>query len=310
MLANLTPLEIITYRAALALQFTDAVTGQQVAEGMVVRAWAFDPAEPQLAHRFDEAEKSPNSGVYGFRSLPGLERYQIGDPITAESLSFIVTIEDRLGRFLPQTRHYDLPLTNPAVQLIPLYPNPNRPTPTGYGAVRIQLLRTTAPTPQVTVTGPAAWARVAVTVPGDNVGDPPNLFHGLANGRGTALIQVPYPMIAASVLLNEAEWTVLVEVAHETALHEGDYDLLDQVFPDLDEAQTPPFQDTLESQSAANLFETVTIVDAANQIYNIVGPTNVTELDFTLQFGRPLILRTQNNAAPNNPLSELLLESA
>jgi hypothetical protein len=278
---------------------------------MVVRAWAFDSADPQLAHRFNEAEKSPNSGVYGFRSLPGLERYQIGDVVTAESLSFIVTVEDRLGRFLPQTRHYDLPLTNPAVQLVSLYPNPNRPTPTGYGAVRVQLLRTTTPTPpQVTVTGPAAWARIAVTVPGDNPGDPPNLFHGQADGRGTALIQGPYPMIAASVLLNEAEWTVSVEVAHETAVHEGDYDLLDQVLPDLDEAQTPPFQDTLESQSAANLFQTVTIVDAANQIYNVVGPTNVTELDFTLQFGRPLILRTQNNAAPNNPLSELLLESA
>lgn len=307
MLAELTPLEIITYRAALALQFSDAVTGQRVTDGMVVRAYPFDPADPQLARRFDTAEKSPNSGVYGFRTLPGLERYQIGDPVPAGSLSFIVTIQDTFGRFLPQTHRYDLPFANPAVQLVALYPSPDRPTPTGYGTIRAQLLRTTAPTPpQVTVIGPAAWASIAVDVPVD----PPATFFGFSDGRGTALIMVPYPMIPLNVLLNDAEWTVSVRVAHETAVLETDYELLEQVIPNLSEAQTPPLQLTMAGQSDANLFETVTIVDAANQIYNVVGPTNDTELDFTLQFGRSLTLRTRNNGDPTRPLSELLLESA
>jgi hypothetical protein len=311
MLANLNPLEIITYRAALALHFINAVTRQRVADGLLIRAYAFDPADPRPPHRYDKAEKSPNSGIYGFRTLPGLERYQIGDPLPAESFSFIVTVVDQLGRFLPQTLRYDLPLPNPAVQLVPLFPGPNSPTPTGYAAVRVQLLRTTAPTPpEVTVLGPSAWARVAVTVPGNNNGDPDILYHGLADGRGTALIQFPYPMIAADVLLNEAEWTVTVGVEHETAALETDYELLDQLLPDLNEEETPPFQETLDNQSAAALFETVAIVDAATQVYNVVGPTNVTELDFDLHFGRPLTLRTQVDGAPTAPLSELLLESA
>jgi hypothetical protein len=228
----------------------------------------------------------------------------------AESLSFIIIIEDLLGRYLPQTRRYDLPLSIPAVQLVSLYSGPNRPTPTGFGAIRAQLVQTTAPSgnpPQVTALEPAAWARVAASVPADNPGDPPNLFHGLADGRGTALILVPYPMIASDVLLYEAEWTVTVEVEHEPAAIESDYELLDQVLSNPNPEQTPPFQSTLESQSAAALFGTVNIVDAAAQIYTIVGPTNATELDFTLPFGRPLTLRTQVNGVPDDPLSELLV---
>ena len=306
MLAELTPLEMITYRGALALAFTDVVTGQRVEDGLLVRAYAFDPVDPRLAVRVDTAERSPNSGIYGFRTLPGLERYQIGDPVAPSSLSFIVTTEDSRGRFLPQTRRFDLPFAIPAVQQISLYPGPDRPTPTGYGAIRVQLLRTTTPTPpEVTVTGPAAWARVEVTVPLA----PPADFAGISDGHGTALVQVPYPMIPLSVLLNEAAWTVSVRVGHETAVLEADYDLLEQVIPNLDPAQTPPFQETLDSQSEANLFETVTIVDAANRIYDVVGATNDTELDFSLQFGRPLTLRTGNSGSPDNPLSELLLES-
>ncbi len=313
MLANLTQLETITYRSALALQFIDVVTGQRVTDGLRVRCWGFDPSSPQLSYQSNEAEKSPNSGVYGFRSLPGLQRYEVGDTVPVGSLSFVALVEDSYGRFLPQTHRYDLPFSDPAVQLIPLYPSPNRPTPTGFGSIHVQLLQVTTPTgapPEVTAVEPAAWARVSVSVPGNDLGDPPNVFHGVADGRGAALIQVPYPIIATSVLLTEAEWTVAVGVAYETAVLETDYTLLRQIIPNFDNTQTPPLQTTLEAQSAATLFATVTIVNATDQIYNIVGATNVTELDFTLQFGRPLTLRTQVDAAPDNPLSELLLESA
>jgi hypothetical protein len=249
MLADLTALGIITYRASLALQFSDVVTGRAVTTGLRVSAWRFDPANPgPPASSRPRAEKSPNSGIYGVRSLPGLERYQIGDTVPAESLSFIVHIEDQLDRYLPQIRRYDLPLPMPAVQLVPLYSSPNRPTPTGFGAIRAQLGRTTAPSgnpPEVTIVEPAAWARIAVSVPADNSGDPPNLFHGLADGRGSALILVPYPIIASDVLLNEAEWTVTVAVEHEAAAIASDYDLLEQLLANLDRAEIPPFQSTL-----------------------------------------------------------------
>ena len=313
MLINLTPLETITYRAALAFQFTDAVTGKAVSDGLRVRAWAFDPADPRPARRVDEAEKSPHSGVYGFRSLRGLSGYQIGETIPAASLSFIVHIEDDGGRFLPQTRRYDLPLPNPAVQAVPLISGPDRPAPSGFGLIRAQLVRTSAPTggpPEITVIEPAAWARLAISVPGDNPGDPANLFHGLADGRGTALALVPYPIIPSSTLLDEAEWTVTVSVEHEPAALRSDFDLLAHIVPDLDRETMAPLQSTLTSQATATLFGAINVVSLADQTYTIVGPPNASELDFTLAFGRPLTLRTANAGAPDDPLSELLLESA
>ncbi len=121
MLLNLAPLDLITYRGALALRFIDSVTGAAVTGDLRVRAWAYDPATPRAARRVDEAELSPNSGIYGFRGLPGLEGYQIGDAVPAASLAYIVHVEDGRGRFLPQTRRYDLPLAQPAVQQVILY---------------------------------------------------------------------------------------------------------------------------------------------------------------------------------------------
>ena len=47
MLLNLLPLDLITYRGALALRFIDSVTGAAVTDNLRVRAWAYDPAAPR-----------------------------------------------------------------------------------------------------------------------------------------------------------------------------------------------------------------------------------------------------------------------
>jgi hypothetical protein len=317
-LLNLTPLDLITYRAALALRFIDSVTGAVVSDSLRVRAWAFDGAEPLAASRVDEAEQSPNSGIYGLHALPGLEGYQIGNDLPAASLAFIVHVEDGRGRYLPQTRRYDLPLAQPAVQQVLLFGAADRATPTGYATVRGQLLRTSAPAgvpPEVTVVEPARWARVALTVPPGSPGDPAVTFFGQADGRGAVVIMAPYPLLAAGVLLNDASWTVAAAVDHQPATQAADYDLLEQVLPGLlpdEQARQhfPPFQATLEAQGTAILYGIVTVVEPQAQTYEIVGATNNTELDYTLFFGRPLTLRTQVDGDPDHPLSELLIQSA
>ncbi len=318
MLASLTHLETITYRAALALQFFDSATGQAVTNGLRVRAWAFDPAAPRPARRVDEAEKSPTGGVYGFRSLPGLGGYQMGEDVAAGSLAFLVYIEDGLGRFLPQTRRYDLPLALAAVQQVTLFSSAGRPIPTGYAAIRVQLVRTTAPAgapPAVTVVEPARWARVTLSVPPGSAGAPAGIFHGQADSRGAALILAPYPLIAAGVLLDEAEWVITVEVAHAPAALAADATLLQRLLPELAQDELarqrfPPLQTTVEAQPTAVLFGTVTVVDAQAQVYAVVGSPNVTQLDFDLSFGRALTLRTQVDGDAGHPLSELLIQSA
>ena len=283
-----------------------------------MRAWAYDLAAPRAARRVDEAELSPNSGIYGFRVLPGMEGFQIGDAMPAGSLAYIVHVEDGRGRFLPQTRRYDLPLAQPAVQQVILYPSADRATPIGYATVRGQLLRTGPPAgipAAVTVIEPARWARVALTVPPGSPGDPPVTFWGQVDGRGTVVVMAPYPLLPAGVLLDAASWSVAASVDHTPASQAADYDLLEVVLPGLlpdaeAQQQLPPFQATLESQGSAILFGAVTMVDAEARTYTIAGPTNVTELDFDLSFGRPLILRTQVDGDPSHPLSELLLQSA
>ena len=318
MLLNLSPLDLITYRGALALRFIDSVTGAAVTDDLRVRAWAYDPAAPRTARRVDEAERSPNSGIYGFRVLPGMEGYQMGDAMPAASLSYIVHVEDGRGRFLPQTRRYDLPLTQPAVQQVILFPSADRATPTGYATVRGQLLRTGAPVgapPEVTAIEPARWARVALAVQPGSPGDPPVTFFGQADGRGTVVIMAPYPLLPAGVLLDEAVWTVAAAVDYQPENQAADYGLLELVLPGLlpnaqAQQEVPPFQTTLESQGSAILFGAVTVVDAEARTYAIAGPTNAAELDFDLSFGRPLILRTQVDGDPSHPLSDLLLQSA
>jgi hypothetical protein len=122
---SLRELEIVTYRAGLAVHFTDSVTGQAITEGLYVQAWHHDAANPRPARQIVLADKSQNSALYGFRSLPGLERYQLGEAVVPETIPYIVHIIDQRGRFLPQSRRFDLPLTTLAVQEIRDLSEPN-----------------------------------------------------------------------------------------------------------------------------------------------------------------------------------------
>src|SRR3954447_20197525 len=64
-------LESVVRRTPLGLRFLDLARGLGVTEGLSVTA--YPAGEPGLR---GAALRSPMSGVYGFRALPGLRRYE------------------------------------------------------------------------------------------------------------------------------------------------------------------------------------------------------------------------------------------
>jgi hypothetical protein len=278
-----------------------------VNDALLVQAWRFDPATPQPARQTVWAEKSKTSSIYGFRSLPGLERYQLGDDVTPGSFSYIVRVEDRYGRYLPQMRRFDLPLADLAVQTVPLYPAPSHTAPTGYATLVGELLRTTAP-PTLTVIEAAQWARVVISVPADSPGDPPLEYAGFADARGMFAVMVPYPLIPSSVDLVDATWNVTLAVHHAPSTFDADLALFRTALPSLAPEALQPFHTTLDAQGPAVIFDAVTVIDAEARTYSAVGPTSNTTLPLTLRFGVNPPVQTPIDGS-ETPLSELLIRS-
>ena len=307
-------LDLVTYRSPLAFYFTDAVTGQAIGNGLQVDVRPFDETDLRKVHRPIRAEKSPHSYLYGFRSLPGLERYQLGDELPTESKSFVVQIRDRLDRFLPQTRRIALPLPSLQAQEITLYPGVNYPVPTGYGVIRGQLERTTVPaagTNEVSMLGFASWARISLAGVDENIpSEEWPRFHTFADARARFLGLVPYPAISISTLLSAAEWPLILSIAHSPTVALADLTFLTALLPEFDPLQTPPFQDSLDGQPNAALFESVDVVDADSAVYSVTGPTNSTEISMTLRYEEPYLLRTRVENDPDQEhLSPFLVQS-
>ncbi|MDX1665192.1 MAG: hypothetical protein R3272_15475 [Candidatus Promineifilaceae bacterium] len=304
------PLERITYRAPLALSFVDGVTGEAVREGLHVQAWRTSSSGAGPVRRLQEARPSPQSALYGFPTLPGLEGYTRGDEVPAGALSYVIEVEDRRERYLPQTRRFDLPLPDPAVQRIRLLPDPAYPTPAGFAPVRGLLLRTTAPTgvpPQVTALEPAAWARVTATAPAPIATDPPVTYEGFADARGSFVLFVAHPPIPADTLLADVTWTITLAVEHDPVAIAADVEEIRQARPAL--AEPAPTHATLTGGPAARLFDTVSLVNAEERIYEVVSAVDETSVERTLRFQQPLIVRTEVAGSPEHPLSEFLIRS-
>src|SRR5439155_6819906 len=167
-------LESVLLRAPLGLRFLDLARGVAVTDGLIVTARPLDKVGATLigVGMPTLASRSPVSGIYGFRSLPGLEPYTrgeraasdwcgVGSPlggfeprpeellelgtlrrlVGADELTpaanFLVQVEDRLDRFLPQVVLLCLPLER--LLEVPLFSGPTRPPPPGLAVVRGQL---------------------------------------------------------------------------------------------------------------------------------------------------------------------------
>jgi hypothetical protein len=63
------PLERHSYRAPLALECVDGVTGAVISDGLTATVWRRDDPDTQVT-----ARRSPLSGLLGVKSLPGMWR--------------------------------------------------------------------------------------------------------------------------------------------------------------------------------------------------------------------------------------------
>jgi hypothetical protein len=255
-------LEVTGYRAPLAVRGVDAVSGSEVADGLVAVAWpAGDPASARTARR------SPVSVLLGFGTLPGLyaQEYATGDHDTEPvwpapaPVPFVVTVADTAGRYLPVVLTVDAPRTQPLDAT--LYSAPARPRPgswaTVYGEVRAS-----------PGDAPCAWALIDVTTGG-------RTHHALADALGRFRCHLPYPEALPALAgippvgggIGGITWPLTVSVYCEpTALHWS-------VDPALG---GPPDLGSIQAQQQAQM-----------RTGTGTGPS----LSATLSFGTPLLLR-------------------
>jgi len=234
-------LEKVTRRAPLGLRFLDLTRGVPVTDGLVVTAWPKGTNGPKQM-----AMRSPLSGVYGFRSLPGFGRFEraerpasdwCGPPetsppeLTAEDLTnlntlhgllstdenapranYIVYVVDQMERFLPQV----LLMCLPKEQLIevPLFSSPARSAPVGSGIVRGELLDQSANPKK-----PASWALVTAS-PDDNV----TTYVSIADARGMFTLFIPYASALpplegspprSSGTIDQLTWRLTIQVFYQ-----------------------------------------------------------------------------------------------
>lgn len=189
-----TELERVKAFTTLGIQFWDYALDQPVGSGLVVTAYRPDTQYPPTrAFR-------TGSGAYAFQGLPGLHHLEYPQTNVApqasppQTLNFVVTAEDTLGRFLSTLFGIDLPLPYRGLFLSNqggspsdvdgrayLFSAPTRAVTVGISAVRVSLQDRNQ-------MQPAAYAAVRVTVDGKT-------WTGIADERGNALVAFPSPLV-------------------------------------------------------------------------------------------------------------------
>lgn len=269
-------LETVLRRAPLGLRFLDLARGAYVTDGLEVAAWLLVEGKPGRP-----ALRSPLSGVYGFRALPGLRPYEVGERPASDWCAsaeappnFAVYVEDRLGRFLPQVLSLCLPREN--IVEVPLFSAPARAPLPGMAVVRGELWDRAGQRP-------ASWAMVTATVAGEAS------YVAVADARGMFALFVPYaaalPPLQGSPPhgsggVDQLTWPVVVQVFYQPAQQ--------QVVA----GSTPPHIRSILEQSRA-------------EVYNTPGVHGLS-ITRTLRFGQDLVVATEGLAPPHR--SRLLVE--
>ncbi|MAS32895.1 MAG: hypothetical protein CL610_02735 [Anaerolineaceae bacterium] len=255
-------LEKIIKRAPLGLRFKDLARGDvNVVDSLDVRARQRTPLPQEMI-----AQRSPVSGIYGFRSLPGLRDYEWGlqpasnwctNGDTPEDANFVITVRDNGGRFLPQVLLLCLP--KEAVFEVELVSGPTREPLAGYAVVRGEVWDRAA-------NAPASWA-VIIASPGD--------YATVADVRGLFALYLPFPTLDTApdfgdVPVTDLVWPLTFQVLYEPSVQS-------EVLADW-----PPHTASIAAQAAASVFDTTT-----------TGGAGVVR---SLQYGQPLILATQGQS--------------
>jgi hypothetical protein len=263
-------LERIIRRAPVGLRFTDLVRRATVNDGLRVEAWASDTTTPRFL-----AYRSPVSGVYGFRSLPGLQGYENGERPASDfcnggsSDNFVITVDDTLGRYLPQVLLICLPKEE--IVEVQLFSSPARPTPSGQGVIRGEVWDRVAG-------GPAGWALITATI---GTGDP---LVTVADARGMFALFVPYsaalPSLtgdppASATPLGEIQWDVTLRTLCQPASQRR-----------VRGSDVPDTRSVLEQPAG-------TICSVINPDGSVVSAPTLVR---SLRFGQELVATTENSA--------------
>jgi len=326
-------LETVNRHTPLGMRFLDLVRGVSVNDGLAVTARHVGTDGPKQV-----AARSPFSGIYGFRTLPGLRRFEIGErpatdwcvslPVASQptvklsherklslhdwcaslpdaveptageltgiemlcslleafedqqqSTNFIISLEDQMGRFLPQVMLMCLP--GERLVEIPLFSSPSRLAPAGLGAVRGELaLRATSPL------APAKWALITATLD-------THTYVGMSDARGMFTLFVPYastlPPLATAATnttpIDQLTWQLDIQVFYQPAKQQ------------FVSAFEPPDMLSIIDQGPANL-------------YGQEGDAPAPRLSYPLHFGDDLVIKTSQKSQVPSQLSQLLIEPA
>jgi hypothetical protein len=223
------------------------------------------------------------TGVYFFHDLPGMRRVEYGSGNDAfwaanpPSIPFTVEVSDPISRYLPYQFSVSMPVRGlygiadsplspaltPDATWLPVFAAPAREMP-GPSAVLRTVLRDDA------AGAPAAWAMVTAQVPGSP------MTIGLADDRGVVTLTLPYPeprnspfaspLGTGSLKLSDQTWPLTVSVFYRPGVNA----------PDL-----PDLAEIVQQGAATAWLDTAHSAPAGN---------------FTLQFGRELVLRSRDSA--------------
>jgi hypothetical protein len=295
-------LETLRRKAPLGLRFIDLGRNALVTDGFEVTARPFDPASPASGpDNWQLAVRSPVSGIYGFTSLPGLGAYERGErpasdwcgtvspaspPNPEDELSeleiarrlleiegatsqpnFVIRVEDRQRRFLPQTLLMCLPKTS--LVEVPLFSGPARSALPGLGLINGEL-RIFGSDPPL----PAGWALVTASP------DPDTSYVTVADERGMFSLFMPYasalPALVGSPPHSSAElaWVLNIEVYFQPSRQRR--------ISGLDRPSDPPDTRSILQQGLAGLYDQAEAGRA--------GPN----LLRTIRFGQNLRIATQD----------------
>jgi hypothetical protein len=292
---TLAPLEIVSHYAPLGIRFWDLARDVVVTDGLAVSARP--PGRPDL----ERAAFQTLSGIYAFRNLPGLRSLEVSDPALPagvhplessppQGTRFVVTVVDRLQRFLPVTFAVDLPYrgiypTQPGAGggdvTLPgffLFSAPSRTGSAGLAAVQAQLVERL---------GDGSLRRAAYAVlEVEPAGQP--AAQGIADEHGSALVLFPYPPFATTAgsvspppgppETRIQAWDVTIRVRYRLAF---------QSMPDAG-ARLPDLGSILNQPAAL--------------LVSQQGGIGQPDLLARLVFGQPLVVQTEG-------ISDLWLES-
>lgn len=261
-------LEHIVRRAPLAMRFRDVVTDKPITDGLEVRAYAMSHLQEGYL-----AQRSPVTGIYGYRTLPGLSAYVDGSKeanqfcvAVSPDANFIVSIEDTQRRFLPQLMSLCLP--KETLLNVPIFSSPTRNLAGAYAEIRGYAVYEKAPATLIA----ANWAIIEVTLEGAT-------YITITAPNGEFVCYVPYPPIKSATgsnnkPLSELSWSVSIRAQFEP-------DTLDPVFPN--GSLVLPDISAITNQGNAKLFE------HTNQ-------TAKNKLNRDLIYGAPLVVRSKDQS--------------